>query len=367
MKKIAITLFFIFFISANLFAQAWWYEYAIDFDTLFVDMPEGVTGDINKAEASTDSSSIFYMARFEPYGDYQPMILITFSDPDIVKCTDSTKTVDILMEVYCRQDAVSHAAGDTARLEFYLQSWFGTWGIGTGFIDTLHCFDDSWHLDSLYFPSICANGSGILLIIPLEINANKTVEIDYIRALYQDNYVYYAPPEGAETTRTINMMTLYTPPTTEIDMFSGDRDVLLEWDASISTDIDYYRIYWGVESGVYYRSYDVGKNTAWTLYGLHGDTTYYFAVTAIDSGDYESEFSNEEILAFDTDTTYWEGDLNFDGAVDATDKTIIQTNWYSTSTTYNIVGSTTIDVYDLAMLARNYNKTGYKSIIKGVD
>lgn len=143
----------------------------------------------------------------------------------------------------------------------------------------------------------------------------------------------------------------------------------LDWNASSSSDVEFYRIYMGADSGNYYQHLNVGKSLYYTFYGLSDDTTYYFAVTAIDSAGYESSYSNEVSISFEDvsspDTTYWEGDLDKDGDVDNQDKAILQSIWYTESATMNLVGANMINAYDLAKFARNHGKTGYKSITQG--
>lgn len=60
-----------------------------------------------------------------------------------------------------------------------------------------------------------------------------------------------------------------------------------------------YRIYYGTVPRGYLqalgRGLDVGNVTTYTLTGLSGATTYYFAVTAYDWALNESELSNEAV------------------------------------------------------------------------
>jgi hypothetical protein len=54
-----------------------------------------------------------------------------------------------------------------------------------------------------------------------------------------------------------------------------------------------YIIHYGPDSGNYPYSVDVGKNTSCSISGLEVGETYYFAATAYDSANRESEFSEE--------------------------------------------------------------------------
>jgi len=67
----------------------------------------------------------------------------------------------------------------------------------------------------------------------------------------------------------------------------------LAWDANQETDLAGYKVYYGTSSGEYINSIDVGDVTAYRLDNLLEDVTYYVAVTAYDTSDNESDFSEE--------------------------------------------------------------------------
>jgi hypothetical protein len=69
--------------------------------------------------------------------------------------------------------------------------------------------------------------------------------------------------------------------------------VTLNWDANSEPELAGYKIYYGTSSGDYANSVDVGKITSFNVSNLREDTTYYFAATAYDSSDQESDFSDE--------------------------------------------------------------------------
>ena len=81
-------------------------------------------------------------------------------------------------------------------------------------------------------------------------------------------------------------------------------DVTLQWDANTEPDLKGYKVYYGVATRNYEYSIDVGNVTTYLLTGLTEGQTYYIAVTAYDSDNNESGYSNEVIYvvpAVDTD------------------------------------------------------------------
>ena len=72
--------------------------------------------------------------------------------------------------------------------------------------------------------------------------------------------------------------------------------VTLVWDASTSTNIAGYNVYYGSASGSYTQMVSVGNVTQTTITGLTVGCTYYFAATATDSTGLESSYSNETSL-----------------------------------------------------------------------
>lgn len=69
-------------------------------------------------------------------------------------------------------------------------------------------------------------------------------------------------------------------------------DVALEWDHSVSPEVNGYRLYYGSYSRNYSAHVDVPYQTTWTLTGLKSGT-WYITATATDAAGNESEFSNE--------------------------------------------------------------------------
>ena len=84
-------------------------------------------------------------------------------------------------------------------------------------------------------------------------------------------------------------------PATNLDVTSVSSDGGgLEWEASISTNIDFYRLYISTTDGGPYTLHEDNIFGLSTLVsGLSADT-YYFVVRAVNIGGYESQNSNQE-------------------------------------------------------------------------
>ena len=76
-----------------------------------------------------------------------------------------------------------------------------------------------------------------------------------------------------------------------IQTYAGKATV--RWHANTEPDINGYRIYYGLSSRDYGTPVSTGKVTEYTIEGLDEGTTYYFAVTAVDTAGNESGHSTE--------------------------------------------------------------------------
>jgi len=74
------------------------------------------------------------------------------------------------------------------------------------------------------------------------------------------------------------------------------NQITLVWNASVDSSVAGYKIYYGVASGVYTNTIDVGNVTNATISGLVPFTTYFFAAKSYDSFGVLSDFSNETKL-----------------------------------------------------------------------
>jgi len=71
------------------------------------------------------------------------------------------------------------------------------------------------------------------------------------------------------------------------------EQVTLAWNASPSSAVTGYRLYYGTQSGNYANFIDTGTQTQGTITGLQDNVTYYSAVTAYDAQGAESPASNQ--------------------------------------------------------------------------
>jgi hypothetical protein len=74
---------------------------------------------------------------------------------------------------------------------------------------------------------------------------------------------------------------------------AGAAQVTLAWDKNPESDIAGYKVHYGTSTGNYDYSVDVGNYSSCTISGLQEGTIYYFAATAYDTENFESDFSKE--------------------------------------------------------------------------
>jgi len=71
----------------------------------------------------------------------------------------------------------------------------------------------------------------------------------------------------------------------------------VSWDNNTETDLDGYRVYYGLSSRDYGHIFNAGKENTVEIQGLEEGRTYYFAVTAYDTSGNESDYSIEKSLS----------------------------------------------------------------------
>ncbi len=70
-------------------------------------------------------------------------------------------------------------------------------------------------------------------------------------------------------------------------------EITLAWDQNPESDVIGYKVYYGQSSGSYSTTVDVGNYTSCVISGLDIDETYYSVVTAYDTSEDESAYSDE--------------------------------------------------------------------------
>jgi hypothetical protein len=111
------------------------------------------------------------------------------------------------------------------------------------------------------------------------------------------------------------------------------------WKPNLELDLSHYRVYWGVRTGMY----DTNATTIDTsmVVKMLPDTTYFFAVTALDSANNESRFSNE--VAARWVTRRGECDTDGNGIVDDLDWFLASWFLNSSMTAVRKEGSTVLE------------------------
>ena len=83
--------------------------------------------------------------------------------------------------------------------------------------------------------------------------------------------------------------------------------ISLEWDANTEPNLAGYKIHYGVSSGDYDTTVDIGNYTSCTISELQEGQTYYFAASAYDLNGNQSGYSNEVLTQIHTTDTDGDG------------------------------------------------------------
>ncbi len=70
-------------------------------------------------------------------------------------------------------------------------------------------------------------------------------------------------------------------------------ELKVTWNKNTEVDLSGYKVYWGTSSRVYSNNFYVGTDTTYTVPNLSQGNEYFFAVTAIDTANNESAYSDE--------------------------------------------------------------------------
>jgi VCBS repeat-containing protein len=121
------------------------------------------------------------------------------------------------------------------------------------------------------------DGSGNIVWGVYETRSSEDLRINYVEMV-----VHYS---GGDT----------TPPAapTGLNATAGDAQVALDWNDNGEGDLDGYRVYRSTTSGSAYSQIAGPSSSAYTDNGVSNGTTYYYVVTAYDTSNNESGYSNE--------------------------------------------------------------------------
>lgn len=107
------------------------------------------------------------------------------------------------------------------------------------------------------------------------------------------------PSTTTTTTTTLNtaigggtsVLVVQRPTNLKVNTGSGYVD--LKWDGAVDLSRSGFNIYYGQVSGQYSRRRVIGNLSSYRISELTNNQTYYFAVTAYDTSNNESDYSNE--------------------------------------------------------------------------
>jgi hypothetical protein len=128
-------------------------------------------------------------------------------------------------------------------------------------------------------------------------------------------------------------------------------DVTLQWDSNPEADVVGYKVYYGTSSRTYSSPIPLGLQTTYTVSGLAAGT-YYFAVTAFNSGGLESAFSNEVTTTVTGTGTGVTCDVNGDGLRTVADVQTVSNAVLASSSNsiYDINKDGKVDILDVQTL-----------------
>jgi Cep192 domain 4/Abnormal spindle-like microcephaly-assoc'd, ASPM-SPD-2-Hydin/HYDIN/CFA65/VesB-like, Ig-like domain len=109
--------------------------------------------------------------------------------------------------------------------------------------------------------------------------------------------VQFAPTATGDATGSVSVASNATTSPTTISLSGSSHSVTLSWIASTSTSVTGYYVYRGTTSGQYTKLNPTAPvpatQLAFTDTSVQSSTTYYYAVTAVDSSNAESTYSNQ--------------------------------------------------------------------------
>lgn len=143
----------------------------------------------------------------------------------------------------------------------------------------------------------------------IEVGNSTQYELSNISSLLEKQTYYFvlraynSAGESENSNEIVYTVPDMTPPVAPsgIDCPEGTSNV--SWQANSESDVQSYRVYFGTATRNYGPFIPVQDSTNYTVENLEPGTTYYFAVTAVDSAGNESPYSNEVVstLTFSQD------------------------------------------------------------------
>ncbi len=144
---------------------------------------------------------------------------------------------------------------------------------------------------------------------------------------------------------------------------AGDNSISLDW-INTEPDLASYNVYRDTVSGGPYTQIASGVLTSDYVDNTVVDgTTYYYVVTAVDTNDDESGYSNESSTIYEVPFCLV-GDLHFDCVVDLLDLVEFASQWLgSAGVSADFVGDDGVDIADFAVFAENWQREGDFSVV----
>ena len=149
--------------------------------------------------------------------------------------------------------------------------------VQTGFVETGEVSGETW-------PSI----TSLKLFAP-EIDGNLP---DSDGDGFSD---YYEALVGSDPLNAASKPVLKEVLETDTFPVQTSATVALTWDPNTESDLAGYRLHYGTETGNYTVHVDVGNVTTYSITGLVPGNTYYFAATAYNISNEESDYSSEAV------------------------------------------------------------------------
>ena len=152
-------------------------------------------------------------------------------------------------------------------------------------------------------PIIVVNEGATITLNPTASDADgDKLTFSYSGWMTSSSYTTDYSDAGTHTvTVTVSDGTLTDSQVVNITVINTDvSSITVIWDANTDPELAGYKVYYGTSSGDYDTVVDVGTQTSFVLSNLISNETYYIVVTAYDTSNVESPYSNELIYIVPT-------------------------------------------------------------------